>query len=64
MLGASSEDSVGVGVGGLETWLLINLVNIVSVATSTRDSHRVRDCSPPLLNASKLKSKQTGAPRS
>lgn len=29
VLEASSEDSVGVGVGGMETWLLINLVTVV-----------------------------------
>lgn len=29
VLEASSKDSVGVGVGGMETWLLINLVAIV-----------------------------------
>lgn len=39
VLEASSKDSVGVGVGGMETWLLINLVTVVDAETSTGDLH-------------------------
>lgn len=40
MLEASSEDSVGVEVGGMETWLLVNLVTAVdSVQKQAQETH-------------------------
>lgn len=40
VLEAASKDSVGVGVGGMETWLLINLVTVVdSQLKWTRETH-------------------------
>lgn len=58
---ASSEDGVGGRVGGLETRLLINPVTVVSALTSTRGSHHVQDCNPPLSNAKELRNERTGA---
>lgn len=40
VLEASSEDSVGVEVGGMETWLLVNLVTAVdSVQKQAQETH-------------------------
>lgn len=64
VLEASSKDSVGVGVGGwrLGCSLIWSPPSTLSAETRRRDSHHVRDCSRPLLNAKRTERKQTGAP--